>query len=110
MESFETLTTIVTIVSVIFGILNIVLFFKLWGMTDDVKEILKVIKHDKNIHEDVTPLPIEDTPEVLATSAKQIQHDDPERDAKDAKQIRTMIYIIAAVVVILIILLISAHI
>ena len=44
MESFETLTTIVTIVSVIFGILNIVLFFKLWGMTDDVKRMLNIME------------------------------------------------------------------
>lgn len=44
MESFETLTTIVTIVSVIFGILNIILFFKLWGMTDDVKRMLNIME------------------------------------------------------------------
>ena len=44
MESFETLTTIVTIMSVIFGILNIVLFFKLWGMTDDVKRMLNIME------------------------------------------------------------------
>lgn len=44
MESFETLTTIVTIVSVIFGILNIVLFFKIWGMTDDVKRMLNIME------------------------------------------------------------------
>lgn len=44
MESFETLTTIVTIVSAIFGILNIVLFFKLWGMTNDVKRMLNIME------------------------------------------------------------------
>lgn len=44
MESFETLTTIVTIMSVIFGILNIILFFKLWGMTDDVKRMLNIME------------------------------------------------------------------
>lgn len=44
MESFETLTTIVTIVSVIFGILNIILFFKLWGMTNDVKRMLNIME------------------------------------------------------------------
>ena len=44
MDSFGTLTTIVTIVSVIFGILNIVLFFKLWGMTDDVKRMLNIME------------------------------------------------------------------
>lgn len=91
--------------------LNLILFFKIWGMTDNVKEILNVIKHDKNIHDDVVSLPNEkeDTHEVSATPAKQIQQDDPERDAKDAKQIKTLIYIIAVIVVILIILLISAN-
>ena len=44
MESFDTLTTIVTFVSVIFGNLNIVIFFKLWGMTDDVKRMLNIME------------------------------------------------------------------
>lgn len=53
METLQTLTTLVTIVSIVFGILNLILFFKIWGMTDNVKEILNVIKHDKNIQDDV---------------------------------------------------------
>jgi hypothetical protein len=36
MESFTFLTGVIIIV---FGILQIVLFFKLWGMTDDIKSI-----------------------------------------------------------------------
>ena len=59
METLQTLTTLVTIVSIVFGILNLILFFKIWGMTDNVKEILNVIKHDKNIHNDVVSLPNE---------------------------------------------------
>lgn len=47
METLQTLTTLVTIVSIVFGILNLILFFKIWCMTDNVKEILNVIKHDK---------------------------------------------------------------
>lgn len=36
MEEFETFIAFVTI---IFGILQIILFFKIWGMTNDVREI-----------------------------------------------------------------------
>lgn len=33
----------ITIVSIIFGILSLVLFFKIWGACDDIKEIRKSI-------------------------------------------------------------------
>lgn len=46
MESLQTLTTVVTIVSVIFGILNLVLFFKIWGMTDNVKRMLNIMERN----------------------------------------------------------------
>lgn len=36
MEDFE---TFIAFVAVIFGILQIILFFKIWGMTNDVREI-----------------------------------------------------------------------
>lgn len=35
----ETLTTLGLIVLIIFGVLEIALFFKVWGMTNDVKDI-----------------------------------------------------------------------
>ena len=37
----EELTIILGIVILVFGILQIILFFKLWGMTNDVKAIMK---------------------------------------------------------------------
>ncbi len=37
----EELTTILGIVILIFGLLQIILFFKLWGMTNDVNAIMK---------------------------------------------------------------------
>ena len=40
MEGFM---TFVGIIAVIWGVLNIVLFFKLWGMTNDVSEIKKFL-------------------------------------------------------------------
>lgn len=92
METLQTLTTLVTIVSIVFGILNIILFFKIWGMTDNVKEILNVIKHDKNIHDDVVSLPNEkeDTHEVPATPAKQIQQEEANDEAKPVSMIPTI--------------------
>ena len=35
----ENITLFVSIVIIVFGVLQIVLFFKLWGMTNDVKKI-----------------------------------------------------------------------
>ena len=37
----EGITLFVSIVIIVFGILQIILFFKLWGMTNDVKKIRK---------------------------------------------------------------------
>lgn len=34
----EGMTLFVSIVIIVFGILQIILFFKLWGMTNDVKK------------------------------------------------------------------------
>lgn len=31
--------TLLAIIFIVFGVLQIILFFKLWGMTDDIKEI-----------------------------------------------------------------------
>lgn len=62
MEGF---TLFVSIVIIVFGILQIVLFFKLWGMANDVKKIRKAISPNKsedsiNINEtSVTPSDIE---------------------------------------------------
>jgi len=36
---------LVTIIIVVFGILQIILFFKMWGMTNNVNDIAKKIKH-----------------------------------------------------------------
>nr|DAW31227.1 MAG TPA: hypothetical protein [Caudoviricetes sp.] len=62
MEGF---TLFVSIVIIVFGILQIILFFKLWGMANDVKKIRKAISPNKsedsiNINEtSVTPSDIE---------------------------------------------------
>ena len=108
METLQTLTTLVTIVSIVFGILNLILFFKIWGMTDNVKEILNVIKHDKNIHDDVSPLPNEkeDTHEVPVTPAKQIQQGEANNEAKPVSMVPTIT--ILSIVVGLILLFIIA--
>ena len=44
----ETITIILGLVMLVFGILQIILFFKVWGMTNDVRKIthhLIPIKH-----------------------------------------------------------------
>lgn len=43
----EGLTTIVSLAIIAFGILQIILFFKLWGMTNNVNRIWKKLNTDK---------------------------------------------------------------
>ena len=45
------------VILVVFGILQIILFFKIWGMTNNVKKILEVMVTSKNSKE---VQPIED--------------------------------------------------
>lgn len=40
----ETTLNLVSIIIIVFGILQIMLFFKLWGMTNDISEIKDVMK------------------------------------------------------------------
>lgn len=35
----DTLTIIITLVSLVTGVLQIILFFKVWGMCDDVRDL-----------------------------------------------------------------------
>ncbi len=43
---------IMGVIYIIFGILNIILFFKIWGMCNNVSKILKLMEKDKNKEED----------------------------------------------------------
>lgn len=36
---------LVSLIIIVFGVLQIILFFKLWGMTNDVAELKLIIKH-----------------------------------------------------------------
>lgn len=47
----EVLFTFTGWVIIVFGILQIILFFKLWGMTNDVRKITKGLGNDKNLNE-----------------------------------------------------------
>nr|DAQ83203.1 MAG TPA: hypothetical protein [Caudoviricetes sp.] len=44
----EGMTLFVSIVIIVFGILQIILFFKLWGMTNNIKELKKNYKENSN--------------------------------------------------------------
>ena len=39
--------TLLIIIGIVFGILQIILFFKIWGMTDDVKSIKKKLRSEE---------------------------------------------------------------
>lgn len=56
----EGIMFLVSIIIIVFGILQIILFFKIWGMTNDVKKIRKAISPNKsedsiNINETSVP-------------------------------------------------------
>lgn len=40
----ETTLNIVSIIIIVFGILQIILFFKVWGMTNDVSEMRNMME------------------------------------------------------------------
>lgn len=42
----ENILTLISIISIVFAILQIILFFKLWGMTNDVKELKKMYEQN----------------------------------------------------------------
>ena len=52
----EGITLFVSIVIIVFGILQIILFFKLWGMTNDVKKVRKSLP---NVSSDLSPAKME---------------------------------------------------
>lgn len=52
----EGIALFVSIVIIVFGILQIILFFKLWGMTNDVKKIRKSLP---NVSSDLSPAKME---------------------------------------------------
>lgn len=43
----EALTVFLSLIFIVFGVLQIILFFKLWGMTNDVRAIKKIIQPDE---------------------------------------------------------------
>lgn len=104
------MVTFTYIIAFIFAVLNIILFFKIWGMTDDVKSILKEIRHDNNTSLNAITNEVAEQHEIpVESQTKNIQQEDPQREQNDAKQIKIMIYVIAVVVVILIMMLIFAN-
>ena len=48
----EGVTLLISIILIIFGVLQIILFFKLWGMTNDVRKIkVHITPKDDNLDE-----------------------------------------------------------
>ena len=63
----EGLMTFTGIVMIAFGILQIILFFKVWGMTNDVKRLADKICNDDckniNVENSIDSLPADNTPD-----------------------------------------------
>ena len=45
MRELDDFLSFIIMVSIIWGILNLILFIKIWGMTNDVNELKKILKH-----------------------------------------------------------------
>ena len=51
MRELDDFLSFIIIVSIIWGILNLILFIKIWGMTNDVNELKKIISRYINNQE-----------------------------------------------------------
>ena len=40
---------LILFIGIIFAILNIILFFKIWGMTNNIKLLTSIYRHEKGI-------------------------------------------------------------
>lgn len=45
----NTILFITSFIMIVFGVLQIILFFKVWGMTNDVKQIKNGLPHAPNV-------------------------------------------------------------
>ena len=70
----ESTLTIMSIIFIVFGILQIILFFKLWGMTNDIQEIKKkyLSENKPKSADEAIELPTKKTKEIIE---KQTFHD-----------------------------------
>lgn len=69
----ESTFTIMSIAFIAFGILQIILFFKLWAMTNDVREIKnKYLNEIMKIQENTIEIPTKRTTEI---TERQVAHD-----------------------------------
>lgn len=66
----EGLTLVIGIVMLVFGILQIILFFKLWGMTNDVKSIKNhlISQLGTKTHSQISNSPSKPVPGVIKTN------------------------------------------
>lgn len=71
-------------VGVVLGILNLILFFKIWGMTNDVRELKDVLLEEiqKNSNKPVSNAnQIQNAKNELAETERQINQNDNPKDA-----------------------------
>ncbi len=54
--NFNTMYEFLSVILIVFGILQIVLFFKVWKMTNDVNEIKEIAKEENNISWDAAKM------------------------------------------------------
>ena len=43
---------LILFIGIIFAILNIILFFKIWGMTNNIKLLASIYRHEKGIYKE----------------------------------------------------------
>ena len=77
----ETTLNVVSIIIIVFGILQIILFFKIWGMTNNVREIKNMmelkIKNEFQEKENIAKSPIDDNIEYNKENIEYDKEDFP---------------------------------
>lgn len=83
------MTEFVTIILLIFGVLQIILFFKIWGMTNDVKRLAnKFCSNDNNLSNtnDLAETPCDGIPDNTPDGDAEISIGDKVIRRKDSKE------------------------
>ena len=101
--------TFIYFIAFVFGVLNLVLFFKIWGMTDNVKEMLEIMKRNNNTPVDVAP-PVDNATQSAVVDAVIAQNEpnaQQESHGEKDNMSGIMAGIIATVIVIIFAILIA---
>ena len=84
MEDLQTFINIYIFISVVWGVLCLILFFKIWGMTNDVREIKSHLLHSQVLEQKIaSPKP----QEIILSRDRNIKKGDVVINLRNGKEI-----------------------